>query len=134
MVQHDLAAFKRPLFVIFVIGVLIHASSYNVVECQLNRSPRGLWGDLFGAVTTALGEHVKRQRAREAAIVASSRVDQSAVNTIEENLHSEPDKQLFGPIFANVTTTTTTTTTEATTTSEAVYSNNTLDDMLQPKG
>ena len=133
MVQHDPAAFKRPLFVIFVIGVLLHASSYNVVECQLNRSPRGLWGDLFGAVTTALGEHVKRQRAREAAIVASSRVDQSAVNTIEENLHSEPDKKLFGPIFANVTTTTTTTT-EATTTSEAVYSNDTLNDMLQPKG
>jgi len=133
MVQNDPAAFKRPLFVILVVGVLLHASSYNVVECQLNRSPRGLWGDLFGAVVTSLDKHVKRQRAREAAIAASSRLDQSAVNTIEENnLHSETDKKLFGPIFANVTTTTTTTT-EATTTSR-FYSNNTLDDMLQPKG
>ena len=95
MVQNDLAAFKRPLFVILVVGVLLHASSYNVVECQLNRSPRGLWGDLFGAVVTSLDKHVKRQRAREAAIAASSRLDQSAVNTIEENnLHSEPEKKL----------------------------------------
>lgn len=130
MVQNDLAAFKRPLFVILVVGGLLHASSYNVVECQLNRSPRGLWGDLFGAVVTSLGEHVKRQKAREAAMAASSRVDQPAVNTIEENLHSEPDKTLFGPIFDNVSSTTTTT--EATTTSS--YSNNTLDNMLQPKG
>lgn len=132
MVQHDLAAFKRPLFVILVVGGLLHASSYNVVECQLNRSPRGLWGDLFGAVVTSLGEHVKRQRAREAALVASSRVDQPAVNTIEDNLHSEPDKTLFGPIFANVSSASTTTTTEASTTSR--YSNDTLDNMLQPKG
>jgi len=132
MVQHDRAAFKRPLFATFVFGVLLHATSKNVVECQLNRSPRGLWGDLFGAVVKSVGEHVKRQKAREAAIAASSRIDQSAVNSIEENLYSEPEKKLFGPIFANVSSTTTTTT-EAPMTA-ALYSNNTLDNMLQPKG
>ena len=79
MVQHDLVAFKRPRSlssIVVVVLVLLHTSSFNhvVVECQLNRSPRGLWSDLFGAVVTSLGEHVKRQRAREATVasVASS--------------------------------------------------------------
>ena len=143
MVQHDQAASKRPLFVIriFVVAVLLHAASDNVgVDCQLNRSPRGLWSDLFGAVVTSLGDHVKRQRAREAAVasVASSRVDDlKAVNTIIEDTkydNSEiPDKQaLFGPVFTNVTTTTTT---EASRTPViSGYSNDTLDNLLQPKG
>lgn len=142
MVQHDLAASKRPLFVIriFVVAVLLHAASDNVVvDGQLNRSPRGLWSDLFGAVVTSLGDHVKRQRAREAAVasVASSRVDDlKAVNTIIEDTkydNSEiPDKQaLFGPVFTNVTTTTT----EASRTPViSGYSNDTLDNLLQPKG
>ena len=140
MVQHDLAASKRPLCRIFVVAVLLHAASDNVgVDCQLNRSPRGLWSDLFGAVVTSLGDHVKRQRAREAAVasVASSRVDDlKAVNTIIEDTkydNSEiPDKQaLFGPVFTNVTTTTT----EASKTPViSGYSNDTLDNLLQPKG
>ena len=133
MVQHDPVAFKRPLSsIVVVVVVLVHASSFNVVECQLNRSPRGLWSDLFGAVVTSLGEHVKRQRAREA--TASSRLDITAVNSIKEN-SIQNNQSLFGPIFANYSAGSTTTESSSTTTVvlEAAdsYANDTL---LQPKG
>lgn len=78
MVQHDLTAFCRPLFVIILCTALLASS--HVEGQRTARSPRpGLWNSLFGAVVSSLNEHVKRQRAREA-VLASSRLDEAVIN------------------------------------------------------
>lgn len=76
MVYYDLAASLRP----FLVFTLLATS----VQCQQSeRSARGLWDNILGAVVSSLKQHV---RGREATFhVASGRQDDEAVKLIDEN-------------------------------------------------
>ena len=135
MVQHDLAASKRPLFILILVLLTSSANSHP-------RPPRSLFGSLFGAVVSTLHNHVKTSQSREAASAAS------LLDPIEAVIHEENSIQkttnqsttttttLFGPIFSNVSSITTSETTTTTTTEVAPLTTNQspINETLKPKG
>jgi hypothetical protein len=93
MVQHDLVA-KWPIQVL--ISILVVLIVINNLEATEQRTSKGLFSSLFGAVVTSFSKHVKeRQKARSEAVTASSRLDE-AVNSIQKNF------TLFGSVFTKV--------------------------------
>ena len=134
MVQHDLAASKRPLFILILVLLTSSANSHP-------RPPRSLFGSLFGAVVSTLHNHVKTSQSREAASAAS------LLDPIEAVIHEENSIQkttnqsttttttLFGPIFSNVSSITTSETTTTTTEVAPLTINQSpINETLKPKG
>ena len=134
MVQHDLAASKRPLFILILVLLTSSANSHP-------RPPRSLFGSLFGAVVSTLQNHVKTSQSREAASAAS------LLDPIEAVIHEENSIQkttnqsttttttLFGPIFSNVSSITTSETTTTTTEVAPLTINQSpINETLKPKG
>ena len=130
MVQHDLAASKRPLFILILVLVTSSANSHSL----LSRPPRSLFGSLFGAVVSTLRNHhhhVKTSQSREADAI-TSRLDPIEAVIHEENSIQNTNNQtnlLFGPIFSNVTSSTTTTT-EVT----PIVNQSPINETMKPKG
>ena len=128
MVQHDLAASKRPLFILILVLVTSSANSHS------SRPPRSLFGSFFGAVVSTLRNHnVKTSQSREAAI---SRLDPIEAVIHEENSIQNTNQNsttttqtLFGPIFSNVSSSTLTTTTET-----VIINQSPINETMKPKG
>ena len=112
MVQHVRTA-KRPVVLCLLLFILLASvTSAEDAEQQVTpsitrsvRVPRSLFSNLFGAVVSSIGNHVKRQRRLEAdkaaaaaASVASSRIDiDQAVDSIQNQNYT-----LFGSVFTEV--------------------------------
>jgi len=110
MVQHVRTA-KRPVVLCLLLFILLASVTSEDAEQQVTpitrsvRVPRSLFSNLFGAVVTSIGNHVKRQRRLEAtkaaaaaASVASSRIDiDQAVDSIQNQNYT-----LFGSVFTEV--------------------------------
>lgn len=141
MVHHVRTA-KRPpaiiilsLFILLASSVVTSAADKDVSTTHTTRSvrvPRSLFSNLFGAVVSSIGNHVKRQQRLEAtkaaeASVASSRID---IDQAVDSIQNKQNYTLFGSVFTEVSqendlkvVTTTTTTSEAPPAVEAVISN-----------
>ena len=138
MVQHVRTA-KRPVVLCLLLFILLASvTSAEDVEQQVTpitrsvRVPRSLFSNLFGAVVSSIGNHVKRQQRLEAtkaaeASVASSRID---IDQAVDSIQNKQNYTLFGSVFTEVSqendlkvVTTTTTTSEAPPAVEAVISN-----------